>query len=290
MDRVSANNDSEFPWQALDLIGHTCNSFGGQDWKKESKVRARKAPRSLPSDQIMARHFAIAIAFSQGARSSTIRQLIQEPRFEEAFANFDPIDLSVQNPDQIITTHWNWLSPIRFRSKVGRIVRCATVLNDIAQEHGSFAIYLRSYRIPRRLHQLRDVDRFWNQFDKLQKDLKARRMPFFQSTTSLLQLLLDLDYDSVKPDLIVMRLARRIGITDKETGDKQLRRTARAIQEYAVDNQIRPPLVDLQMLAFGGQTGSRQLLTEKFCPASDPCSNSICPVGTAGLCVAHRTH
>ena len=34
-------------------------------------------------------------------------------------------------------------------------------------------------------------------------------MPFFRSTTSLLQLLLDLDYDSIKPDLIVIVSSRQ---------------------------------------------------------------------------------
>lgn len=114
-------------------------------------------------------------------------------------------------------------------------------------------------------------------------------MPFFRSTTSLLQLLLDLDYDSVKPDLIVMRLARRIGMTDRELGDRHLRKVAREVQLYAVNRGVRAQAVDLEMLAFGGQTGSRTLLNKRFCPPSDPCRNHTCALGRKGLCKASQS-
>ena len=75
-------------------------------------------------------------------------------------------------------------------------------------------------------------------------------------------------------------------MVEKETGDRQLRLVARGIQEYAVAREIRAQAVDLQLLAFGGQTGSRELLTQRFCPASDPCENRDCVIGRKGLCKA----
>ena len=77
-------------------------------------------------------------------------------------------------------------------------------------------------------------------------------MPFFRHTTSLLQLLLDLDHDAIKPDLIVMRLCRRLGIASKEVGDKHFRHAVRFLQEYTVQRKISARALDWALLAFGG--------------------------------------
>ncbi|HIG29794.1 MAG TPA: hypothetical protein EYQ50_19145 [Verrucomicrobiales bacterium] len=273
-------------YSALDLIADCCSQSAGPDWKTEWRHRNRKTPQQLPSDRNMMRHFAVAIAYSQGARSSIVRQLVRDPVFEKAFVGFYPRLLARKNPNVILTNYWAVLSHIRFRSKVIQIVKCAKVLIEISHEFDGFSSYLKSFRIPRRLRLRKDIDIFWERFDHLQKDLHEREMPFFRSTTSLLQLLLDLDFDSVKPDLIVMRLARRIGIIECETGETQLRMAVRKIQEFSVLRKIRAPVIDLQILAFGGQTGSRELLENRFCPSSDPCINTDCPVGNSNFCKA----
>ncbi|MEZ5325789.1 MAG: DNA-3-methyladenine glycosylase I [Verrucomicrobiales bacterium] len=273
-------------YQALDLIGTACTQCGGKEWQAEWRSRTRMKPQPLPGDQDMMRHFAVAIAFSQGARSSVVRHLVREAVFAEAFADFEPARLARKQPEVILRRYWDRLGHMRFRGKIERIVECAKVLLGVQHEFGSFGAYLKSFRIPRRLCTTEDIDSFWERFDRLRADLRLRKMPFFQSTTSLLQLLLDLDYDSVKPDLIVMRLARRIGMVDRELGERQIRKAARSIQEYAVAQGIRAQAVDIQILAFGGQTGARELLTRRFCPASDPCHHNDCPVGNNGLCKA----
>ena len=104
-------------------------------------------------------------------------------------------------------------------------------------------------------------------------------MPFFRSTTSLLQLLLDLDFDTVKPDLIVMRLARRLGIVGREEGDRAFRECARFLQTYSIGESCRASELDLALLAFGGQTGASRLLTQRFCPAIRPLPSSRLPLG-----------
>jgi len=219
----------------------------------------------------MLRHFCIAIAFSQNAQSRQVAKLIRTPVFREAFANFDTIAVADANAHRILARYWPVLRPIRFRGKIRSILGCARGLVKISAEHGSFARYLRSFAIPRRLYTAADLDAFWRKFDILQADLRIRGMPFFRSTTSLLQLLLDLDYDAVKPDLIVMRLAHRIGLVPSEKGDLMFRQAARLIQQYAVDRALRPSQVDLALLAFGGQTNARLLLRQVFCPATASC-------------------
>ena len=278
------------PQKALALIREQCDASATLGWGREIANRTRRSFRSIPGDREIMRRICIAIAFSQGSRSSLVGELIQLPVFKDAFAAFDPVVLARRDPERILYRYWSRLSHFRFRGKIPRIVKCAQALNGIIREHKSFLNYLKRFDIPRRIRTIRQLDQFWQHFDELQVDLRRRQVPFFRSTTSLLQLLLDLDYDSVKPDLIVMRLARRIGIVNRETGDTALRECVRFLQAYSIEQSCRASELDLAVLAFGGQTGARQLLTQKFCPASDPCHHATCPVAANRLCMAHRLH
>jgi 3-methyladenine DNA glycosylase Tag len=250
--------------------------------------RNQRSPRPFPSDQEIMRHFCVAIAYSQGARSAQITELIEKPVFKAAFDNFEPGVLAQRKPEIIIEKYWSHLGHFRFKGKVRQIVQCGQALNRITRDHGSFSLYLQSFQIPQRIHATGQLNQFWAQFNLLQQDLQTRQMPFFKSTTSLLQLLLQLDFDAIKPDLIVMRLARRLGIVERETGDRSLRQCVRFLQVYSIKKSCRAAELDWVLLAFGGQSGASKSLTKKFCPPSDPCSNQACPLGANHLCMAHQ--
>ena len=222
---------------ALDEIRLTCEQFSTKQWAAELAPRLKQPSRRLPDDRGMMHIFAVAIAYSQNARSKQVSVLIETDEFRRAFADFDPAKLARMKPASILERHWAHLSSMRFRGKV-------------------------------------------------RADLRQREMPFFRSTTSLLQLLLDLDFDSVKPDLIVMRLARRIGLVERELGEPHFRAATKAIQRYAIERGLRARSLDLAMLAFGGQTGTRDLLSRRFCPPFDPCGNASCPLAGKLLCKA----
>ena len=273
-------------WRALDEIRPICEQVGTEQWRTELAPRLKSNSRRLPDDRGMMRIFAVAIAYSQNAQSKQVSVLIETDEFCQAFADFDPAKLAREKSSVILGRHWASLSSMRFRGKVERIVQCAQVLCGIQKKFGSFTLYLRSFKIPQRLLSGDDFDAFWERFDLLRADLWQREMPFFRSTTSLLQLLLDLDFDSVKPDLIVMRLARRIGLVEREKGEPHFRAATKGIQRYAIERGLRACSLDLVMLAFGGQTGMRDLLSQRFCPAVDPCRNAECSVGRKRLCSA----
>jgi len=272
---------------AIAVIQKHCNDSATPGWHDEIARRSRRSFRPLPDDREIMRRICVAIAYSQGSRSSLIGKLIETPLFKDAFAGFDPTVLARRDPDVMLARYWSRLGHFRFRSKIARIIQCAQALNDIIDDYGSFADYLEGFEIPRRIRNVRHLEQFWQRFNAFQSDLRRREMPFFRSTTSLLQLLLDLDFDSVKPDLIVMRLARRIGIVDRETGDRAFRQCVRFLQEYSIANACRAAELDLALLTFGGQSGARQLLTQNFCPASDPCYHAACRIGAKRLCKAH---
>ncbi len=278
------------PSTAVAVILKLCDASATPEWREEIARRSRRFFDPLPDDHEIMRRICVAIAYSQGSRSSLIGGLIQTPVFKEAFASFVPAALARRNPERILANYWKHLTLFRFRNKVCRIVLCARILNKIIRDCGSFAAYLESFQIPRRIRTAAHIEQFWQRFNTLQFDLRRREMPFFRSTTSLLQLLLDLDYDSIKPDLIVMRLARRLGIVNRETGDLAFRQCVRFLQEYSIANSCRAAELDLALLAFGGQTGARQLLTQNFCPAADPCHHPACRVGRDRLCSARESN
>ena len=273
-------------WRALDEVHRTCGQVGAEQWRTELAPRLTEKCRRLPTDREMMRIFTVAIAYSQNVRAKQVSILIETDQFRQAFADFDPDKLAAMKPFAIRKRYWARLGSMRIRSKVNAIVRCAKVLREIQEEFGSFARYLRSFKIPQRLKSDHDLAVFWKQFILLRRDLRKREMPFFRSTTSLLQLLLDLDFDSVKPDVIVMRLARRIDLVEGEGGERHLRSATREIQRYAIERGLRARAVDLMILAFGGQTGARDLLARRFCPPTDPCGNASCPLARKSLCEA----
>ena len=273
--------------RALDLLRRQCHACAAPGWHQEMSCRTQRKLRPIPTDHKIMRHICIAIAYSQGARSAQISLLIETPVFSSAFAGFDPIALAERNPNDILKKYWMRLGHFRFKSKIRQIVQCARALNGIIRDHGSFARYIKKFQIPQRIRTSKGLDQFWWQFDVLQEDLQRCEMPFFPATTSLLQLLLDLDFDSVKPDLIIMRLARRLGIVKRETGDRSLRQCVRFLQEYSIKNSCRAAELDWVMLAFGGQSGASRSLIQRFCPASDPCDHPTCFLGVNHLCEAH---
>jgi hypothetical protein len=274
--------------EALDHVIKHCQTDGVPEWQEEFERRSDPRPTRIPSDIGVMKHFCIAIAYSQGSQSRIIGKLIDTHQFKEAFHGFDFHALAKANPENILDEFWSVLKSMRFRSKVEKIVQCARILGDIAREHGSFAKFLNGYKIPRRLKTSQDIDTFWTAFEDLRKDLLRRGMPFFRHTTSLLQLLLDLNHDAIKPDLIIMRLCYRLGITQKETGDKHFRHAVRFLQEYAVKRKLSANALDWALLAFGGQTGAGSLLQFNYCEPSSICTNDRCQVGARGLCLAYN--
>jgi len=273
---------------ALDEIRQSCLEHATPDFRNWLRHRSRRHPVRLPSTKSAMRMVGHAIAYSQGARSIAVGDLLASGTLDQAFSKFDPEKLARRSAPTLIRHHWGALGAIRFKGKVDSILRAAKVLNRIAREHRSFSSYLRRFGIPRRIRNQCDIDVFWHTFDDFQKDMKARGMPFFNKTTSLLQLLLDLDYDSIKPDLIVMRLSRRIGLVEKETGDRYLREAVWSLQVYGVLRGVRPAAMDWYLLTFGGQTGAAQTLNRRFCPGPNLCRLDDCRVGCRGLCSDHR--
>ena len=96
------------------------------------------------------------------------------------------------------------------------------------------------------------------------KSLKANKIPFFSSTTSLLHFLLDAGYDCIKPDLVVMKVSKKLGIVDSDKGNKNLIKTVKTIQQYSIKTKIKPPIVDFYFLIDEGQLGAKKYVNPQF--------------------------
>ena len=71
-------------------------------------------------------------------------------------------------------------------------------------------------------------------------------------------------YDCVKPDLVIMKVAKKIGMIEKQSGEKNLTKAVKMIQEYSLSRNIRPPVIDLYFLIDGGQAGAKKFVKKEY--------------------------
>jgi len=204
--------------------------------------------------------FITLISFSQNANSKLVSEIIETGIFKEIFADFDINKIVKMNPCDLADKYWVKISGIRQQAKLFHIISLARKIKKI----GSFNKFLTQTDIPKVIKTENDINEFWIGFAKLKKVMIENKIPFFRSTTSLLHLLLETGYDCVKPDLVVMKVAKKIGIVEKESGEKNLKLTVKTIQEYSIQNNIRPSIIDFYFLIDEGQIGAKKYVKKEF--------------------------
>ena len=253
--------ETEKIYTEIDKIIDTAEKFKVEPIFSEEKSRRQsKIVSIIPNDNEILKTLSYLIAFSQNSNSAIVEQILKSGNFDKAFENFRIDKVAKLNPCDIADNHWNSIKGIRQQAKIFHIVSLARKIKNI----GSFSDILNKTEIPNIIKSQDDITDFWIGFDKLLSTLKNNKIPFFQSTTSLLHFLLDIGYDCVKPDLVVMKVAKKLNIIDKEIGDKNFRKTVRFLQEYSIDRQLRPSIVDFYFLIDEGQMGARKFVKPEF--------------------------
>jgi 3-methyladenine DNA glycosylase Tag len=228
-------------------------------------METKKRNNRIKENKNILRTFAIMICFSQNAKSSPVERMINSGLLDSAFKDFTLEEVVIMNPEEIIKNNWSLgLSVIRFPSKIFSIIKCAQSLLKINNDIGSFKNLLSKSKIPEKLRTEDDVKKFWEGFDYLRTELKRFEMPFFTNVTTLLHLLLDLGYECVKPDLIVMRVAKGLGIVDNEKGEKNLVRVVKTLQLYSLNKNLSPAVLDLYFMIYGGQSWAKQFVYPSY--------------------------
>ena len=230
----------------------------------ENEVRDRdnrEVPKKLTDDQLL-RVFSNLIAYSQNANSKLVKQLIFSNVLEEVFESFSVDKVSQIDGAELIGKYWfeKKISCIRFKSKIFKIIKFATQIKTF----GSLSAILTDTQFPKRINAEDDIQKFWKGFKVLQTNLSDRDVPFLKSTTTLLHYLLDAGYDCIKPDLVVMKVANKLKIVDRETGDLNFRETVKLVQQYSLSRGIRPSIIDLYFLIEGGQKAAIEYVRPEF--------------------------
>lgn len=246
-------------FKKIDSIIKEVERHKAQGLDAELSSRNRKTARNL-SEQEIFKTLSELIAFSQNANSERVSNVLKRGYFNHALHDFDIGKVAKSNPCVLIDKHWENIKGIRQQTKIFHIVMLARKLNAGIQ----ISEVLQESRLPHGLKKPADIDAFWLGFKELKKKMQQQKIPFFRSTTSLLHMLMELGYDCVKPDAVVMKVAKDLGIVDDVNGDRNLLAVVKTIQKYSVDRGLRPPAADLYFLIGGGQAWARSFVDEEF--------------------------
>ena len=220
----------------------------------EIESRLQRKSESLNSDADFLKEFTDLISYSQNARSDSVQYVWEKTNaFHQAFCNFDVNAIADLNANEVEQEHWQNIKVIRFKKKISSIIECAKTMQVIADKHGSFLNFFQQADIPVHINNTDDLDKFWRGFDYLMLEFKKVKMPFMGNVTTLLHLLLNMGYYCVKPDLVLLKFANEINITDKKE-------FVRLLQEYCLSRQMKPSVLDLYLLIYGGQLGARRFV------------------------------
>lgn len=230
-------------------------------FSEEIEKRNQRNPTTIQGDNDVLRRFARLIAFSQNAPSDRVSDMLNKGIFDDIFHDFEVDEVATMNPDTIIAHHWDKIKVIRFKRKIHSIVGCAKSLVLIRSKHSSFVALLKD--IPINLKSRNDVEIFWEKFNVLKAELKGVNMPFFKQSTSLLHFLLHIGYDCIKPDVIIMKVAKELGIVSSNS-EKEKLQVVRFVQLYSISRRMRPSIVDFYLLIYGGQRWAKQFVHPSF--------------------------
>ena len=250
-------------FDSLDKIIRTVERYKKEpNFSEEVNRMINKKVDLHMSDNTLLNIIAELIAYSQGAKSERVEKMLKKGLLDRAFKNFGATKVSHMSLDEVIAHHWNDIKVIRFKKKVTAIIDCAKALSILKERHGSFCDALEQSGIPVRIKNNDDIGRFWTGFNEFKRIIIETGIPFLRNTTTLLHFLLDVGYDCCKPDLVVMKVAKDIGIVASANKDRDLCATVRKLQEYSLAKGIRSSVVDFYLLVYGGQTWAVQFVTK----------------------------
>ena len=220
------------------------------------------------------RVMAKLIAYSNNAPSDKVNEMLEAGVFERVFHNFDLFIVANENPKHIINNEWHELKAIRFKKKIKTIITCANLIKEHYNQDFSIESLYKKYKLPINLRNESDITNFWKQFDIILKEFQRIDMPYYKNITTLLHLLLHLGFPCVKPDLIVMKVSAMMGIINRRANHntyniEERKIAVKTIQEYCLSRNIKPAVMDLYLLIYGGQKDTLKYVNHNFFPLSD---------------------
>lgn len=265
--------------QKIDKIIELVNQHAEPSFQEEINSRQNRNSSVLDNPNLLLKKFAELIAYSNQAKSAKVNYMLQAGTFNNIFSNFDVDIVANMNPNEIINQHWkkhttpdNDIKWIRLKSKINAIIDCAIKIKSIINQQGSFKQYIGSFGIPTSLNDENGIDNFWESFYKLVSSLKNMRFPYYSQITTLLHFLSDIGYPCNKPDSVVLKVSKYLGVivpvpririnkkgkNDEVYSDELKMEAIRFIQKYCIQKEMKPAVVDLYYLIYGGQTDAKK--------------------------------
>jgi len=243
--------------------------YATPEFHLEYQTRDQRRPPDLLSANAELRRIALVYAYSGGVQARPVRAMINENHYDLAFSEFEVEIVRKINPCDVYDLHWESIKSIKNESKLLWIVRAARVLFS----GNSFFSELIANHVPTYIKKIDDVEMFWLTLKKVEKKLKKMHLSGMQSVTSQLHFLMELGYDCVKPDRIVMDVAQELGMVGASRENADLIRVARLLQIFALNMEVRPAILDMYFLIQGGHTDAKNWTTPDFVPWKWPRRN-----------------
>jgi 3-methyladenine DNA glycosylase Tag len=255
--------NDELMFTRIDALKERIQRYAIQpEFSNDVRRREKMPDFDLPDHDVLEIMIEL-IAFSQQAPANRVVEMKDRGVFKDVFGSFNPITVAKMDPEHILEIHWNnGLSPIRFRSKVAKMVDCARSLHGTAVRHATFMRFLRTCQFPELFCSTKDVESFWSSFDRTRAEMPA----FFKNFTSLCHLLTTLGFPCAKPDKVVMKVAAQLGVVAKRSQypEKDQRKVIRLMQSYGLRRAVRVPVVDLLFLIEGSQTDAKKFVRSSY--------------------------
>jgi len=197
----------------------------------------------------------VLIIFYSGFKASTIES--KEHVILNHLADCNAVG---QYSDQDMTRILSDPEMIRNRRKIEACISNAKVFNAIVTDHGSFRKYLDSFHAD---------DSFENLL--LLKEELEYRFEYLGGTT-VYHFLTDLGYNVLKPDRVILRIFKRLGLIENE---KQLLKTVIIGRKFAKATGHPIRYIDIIFVKYGQQGGSEYFgLQNGICLEKNPdCSS-----------------
>jgi 3-methyladenine DNA glycosylase Tag len=263
--------DYQQAFQRVDEVVARIERFQVQpDFPSAVTGRSKATTRLDLADDAILKMLVELIAYSNNAKSDTVKRVIRTGVFDTIFAHYDVQKAACLNPDRIVGEYWPRIKSIRFKYKIACMVGCAKCLLAIRSRHGSFMQYLNAQNIPVTIQTTADLDCFWKGFDAVKADFKQMNMPYLKNFTTLCHMFLELGYDCAKPDSAVMKTAVDLQIvppSKRKNGtfpDRDYRQVVQFMQRYAMCRGIRVAVVDLYFLIHGGQRDAAKYVQSTY--------------------------
>ena len=223
--------------------------------------RRRLSPEKGRSDKEAFKTLVRIISYSQGANSKLISELLLDPLTTEVFCNYDPQNFVNLSSSSFEKNNWNHLKKIRFKKKIPKYFDAARSILELSDRGNGFYPLVFECIPNYRVRNKEELSQFWLGFDELLFEMAQAGVPHLDNTTSLLHFLMDQGFDCIKPDLIIMRESRTLGIIKRQKDkEPELRMVTRTLQEYAYSRDLRPSEVDFYFLIQGQQKLYKDLL------------------------------